>query len=166
MIIYHGSTQLVDKPEIRKGESFLDFGIGFYTTTSYEQAERWAKTKMRRNNTTIGFVSVYEFDFEKAKKELNIRHFETADEEWLNFVVMNRRGESIGDIYDMHIGPVADDNVYQSIRLFESGAYDAEYTVKKLKTEVLQDQWAFHTSRILEYVSFIEAKEIRQEEEI
>ena len=40
MIIYHGSTVLVEKPEIRTGETFLDFGAGFYTTTSYEQAER------------------------------------------------------------------------------------------------------------------------------
>lgn len=61
----------------------------------------------------------------------------------------------------MHIGPVADDNVYQSIRLFETGAYDAEYTVKKLKTEVLHDQWTLHTDRILKYLNFIEAKEIR-----
>lgn len=120
---------------------------------------------MRRKNVDNGFVSVYEFDFERAKKELNIRHFETADEEWLNFVVTNRRGEPVCNNYDMHIGPVADDNVYQSIRLFESGAYDAEYTVKKLKTEILQDQWVFHAGRILEYVSFVEAKEIRQEEE-
>ena len=34
MILYHGSTVLVEKPEIRKGETFLDFGVGFYTTTS------------------------------------------------------------------------------------------------------------------------------------
>ena len=34
MIIYHGSTVLVEKPEIRISDSFLDFGTGFYTTTS------------------------------------------------------------------------------------------------------------------------------------
>ena len=51
MILFHGSIDLVDKPEIRKGDVFLDFGVGFYTTTSYEQAERWARIKMRRNNT-------------------------------------------------------------------------------------------------------------------
>ena len=53
MIIYHGSTQLVKIPEIRKGDTFLDFGPGFYTTTSAEQAERWAKIKMRRENKAI-----------------------------------------------------------------------------------------------------------------
>ena len=59
MILYHGSTDIVDSPEIRKGDVYLDFGIGFYTTTSLEQAERWAKIKMRRKNVNLGYVSVY-----------------------------------------------------------------------------------------------------------
>ena len=29
MILYHGSTVPVEKPEIRISESFLDFGTGF-----------------------------------------------------------------------------------------------------------------------------------------
>ena len=160
MILYHGSVDLVDKPEIKKGEMFLDFGVGFYATTSYQQAERWARIKMRRNNAAVGFVSVYEFDFNAASKELSIDKFDTADEKWLAFVVNNRRGVHTGEMKDMHIGPVADDNVYQSIRLFETGAYDAEYTVKKLKTEILHDQWTLHTEKALSYLKFIEAKEI------
>lgn len=161
MILYHGSIDLVDKPEIRRGDVYLDFGIGFYTTTSYEQAERWARIKMRRNNSSVGYVSSYEFDWMAASKELSINKFASADAQWLEFVVNNRKGVPVKDIEDMHIGPVADDNVYQSIRLFETGAYDAEYTVKKLKTEVLQDQWTLHTDKALSYLKFIEAKEIR-----
>lgn len=90
-----------------------------------------------------------------------IIRFENADKDWLTFVVNNRKGKIVNDNADMHKGPVADDNVYQSIRLFETGAYDAEYTVKKLKTEVLHDQWTLHTNKILEHLKFIEAKEIR-----
>ena len=161
MILYHGSIALVDKPEIRKGDVYLDFGVGFYTTTSYEQAERWARIKMRRHNTAVGYVSIYEFNIEAAAKELSIDKFDIADAKWLEFVVNNRKGLPTSDIKDMHIGPVADDNVYQSIRLFETGAYDAEYTVKKLKTEVLQDQWTLHTDEALSYLKFIEAKEVR-----
>lgn len=56
MILYHGSTELVECPEIRKRkeDSYLNFGIGFYTTTSYKQAERWARIKMRRENKSVG----------------------------------------------------------------------------------------------------------------
>ena len=40
MILYHGSTEIVDKLEIRESKTYLDFGMGFYTTTSFEQAQR------------------------------------------------------------------------------------------------------------------------------
>ena len=161
MILYHGSTDLVDTPEIRESDVYLDFGVGFYTTTSIEQAERWAKIKMRRKNVILGYVTIYEFDIAKAEKELTVKRFEKSDEEWLSFVVNNRKGNFIYSKTDLHIGPVADDNIYQSIRLFETGAYDAEYTVKKLKTEVLHDQWTLHSKEILKYLKFIEAKEVR-----
>ena len=161
MIIYHGSTVLVEKPEIRTGDTFLDFGVGFYTTTSYKQAERWARIKMRREKKDIGYVAVYEFDYEAAKENTVLHRFEAADMEWLLFVVNNRRGISPAKTADMHIGPVADDNVYQSIRLFETGILNAEETVKRLKTEVLQDQWTFHTEKILAYCKFIEFKEVK-----
>ena len=140
MIIYHGSTQLVKIPEIRKGDTFLDFGPGFYTTTSAEQAERWAKIKMRRENKAIGYLSIYEFDFETALKQAKIRRFHAADIEWLQFVVKNRNGEIQDTPCDMHIGPVADDNVYRSIRLFEkyshsSGSSDQKKSERRNKHE-------------------------------
>lgn len=163
MKLYHGSTVLVDKPEIRNTGAFLDFGIGFYTTTSYEQAERWAKIKMRREKVDIGYVSEYDFDYEAAKEKFIIHRYETAEMDWLLFVTNNRQGNILLDQIDMHIGPVADDNVYQSIRLFETGVYDAEETVKRLKTEVLRDQWTFHSEQILECCKFAGSVEIKGE---
>ena len=161
MIIFHGSTVLVEKPEIRTGDTFLDFGVGFYTTTSYQQAERWARIKMRRENKDTGYVSVYEFDYDAAKNHTVIKKFDAADMDWLIFVAGNRRGVPLADAVDMHIGPVADDNVYQSIRFFETGILNVEETVRRLKTEVLHDQWTFHTEKILAYCQFIDFKEVR-----
>lgn len=161
MILYHGSTDLVDRPEIRQSEIYLDFGTGFYTTTSYEQAERWARIKMRRKNVRIGFVSIYEFDMDAVQRDCIVKRFSSADYEWLMFVINNRKGVPSSEPADLSIGPVADDNVYQSIRLFETGAYDAEYTVKRLKTEVLHDQWTLHTPKVLSYCKFIKAEEIK-----
>lgn len=166
MILYHGSTVIVEKPEIRKGEFCLDFGIGFYTTTSLAQAERWAQIKMRRENKDLGYVSVYEFDLGTAQKSTLITRFENADLSWLNFVVNNRKGQSSNDHSDMHIGPVADDNVYRSIRLFETGVLDADETVKRLKTEMLQDQWTFHTDTILQFLKFTSSVEVIREENL
>ncbi len=163
MVLYHGSCDLVEHPEIRTSGTFLDFGNGFYTTTSYEQAERWARIKMRRLNRSVGYVSIYAFDDDAAMQELHIERFDQADKDWLTFVVQNRRGESVKTDIDLHIGPVADDNVYRSIRLFETGVLDAEETLKRLKTELLHDQWTFHSERSLAYLKFVEAKEITEE---
>ena len=60
MIIYHGSNVLVEKPILIKATRTLDFGYGFYTTTSKEQAYKWARIKQRRENINKGFISIYE----------------------------------------------------------------------------------------------------------
>ena len=62
MIIYHGSDEIVQKPRILKSNRFLDFGTGFYTTTNKQQALRWTKKVVKRNDTTDFFVSIYEFN--------------------------------------------------------------------------------------------------------
>ena len=40
LIIYHGSQQIVDKPEIRIQKYNKDFYFGFYCTEIFEQAKR------------------------------------------------------------------------------------------------------------------------------
>ena len=67
MKLYHGSLVVVDTPEIRETSHTLDYGKGFYTTTSYEQAEAWVKRKKNEWNSDKGYVNVYEFNAEAIK---------------------------------------------------------------------------------------------------
>ena len=60
MKVYHGSLECVDTPEMREPNRTLDYGSGFYTTTSYEQAEEWVRRKMKGNRAAKGFVNEYE----------------------------------------------------------------------------------------------------------
>ena len=46
MKLYHGSLEIVTTPEIRLPNRTLDYGSGFYTTTSYEQALKWVQRIM------------------------------------------------------------------------------------------------------------------------
>lgn len=62
MKIYHGSLERVVVPEIRKPNRRLDYGGGFYATTSFQQAERWVQRKMRESKQQKGYVNVYELD--------------------------------------------------------------------------------------------------------
>ena len=54
--IYHGSIEEVKRPEIRHPNHSLDYGSGFYTTTSYEQAKRWVERKMNDKDVSVGYV--------------------------------------------------------------------------------------------------------------
>ena len=58
-ILYHGSNMKVDKPMLLKGQRALDFGAGFYLTSSYEQAMKWAKTVTRRRGNGQAIVKTY-----------------------------------------------------------------------------------------------------------
>lgn len=60
MKLYHGSLEIVQKPEIRKANRTLDYGSGFYTTTSYEQAEAWVRRRTDEAKQNIGYVNVYD----------------------------------------------------------------------------------------------------------
>lgn len=42
MILYHGSKDIVEFPEVRKAVFNKDFYFGFYCTEYKRQAERWA----------------------------------------------------------------------------------------------------------------------------
>ena len=44
--VYHGSIEEVKNPEIREPNRSLDYGHGFYTTTSYEQAKKLVERRI------------------------------------------------------------------------------------------------------------------------
>ena len=48
MIVYHGSTEIIKKPDVIHSKKYLDFGKGFYITTFEDQAKRWAVRKGMR----------------------------------------------------------------------------------------------------------------------
>jgi hypothetical protein len=156
MIVYHGSDSIVDNPKILASERLLDFGAGFYTTTNQEQAVRWSKKVKIRRNTKSGFISVYDFNIKKAEKKLHIVQFNSPDESWLNFICSCRSGKPVNEEYDIAIGPVADDNVYTTVKLFETGVFDEDEAIRRLKVEALYDQVLFHTEKALTYCIFKE----------
>jgi hypothetical protein len=154
MIIYHGSNVVVEQPKILQSVRMLDFGVGFYTTSNKEQAIRWAETVAGRRESGEQIVSVYEFNFEAAKRKLSIILFDEPSEKWLDFVCTNRSGREIIDAYDIVIGPVANDKVYSVVQFYENGVYDKDEAIKRLKVEGLYNQILFHTERALEFCCF------------
>jgi hypothetical protein len=154
MVVYHGSDVVVDEPKILKSNRLLDFGMGFYTTSNKNQAIRWAKKVQNRNQSKKCYISIYNFEKEKAIKKLNVIYFGEANMEWLYFIIMNRNGDKTERNYDIAIGPVADDNVYLTVKLFETGILNEEETVKRLKIRKLFNQILFHSNDSLKFCSY------------
>jgi len=160
MLLYHGSDTAVKNPKILKSNRFLDFGEGFYTTSSYEQADRWTQIVSRNRNSKQKIISLYDFDIDKAFKDLQIIKFDEPSSEWLHFVSACRRGEKISTSYDIVMGPVANDNVYASIRLFETGVLSEEETIIRLKIEKIYNQILFSSEKSLNYLVYKEHKNL------
>ena len=158
MILYHGSIEIVDNPEIRIPSRTLDYGSGFYTTTSFKQAEDWVKRKLN-TSTPVGYVNVYEFD-ETLIKSLNALLFESPTEEWLDFVMNNRTNKDFNHNFDVVYGPVANDKVYAAFALYEGGIIDKQNLISELKAYKLVDQYLFHTDKAVKALKFIEVKEV------
>ncbi len=159
MKLYHGSTVIVRNPSLRPGRLNADFGKGFYTTSNLEQAVRWANIKKERENTGKGIVSVYEFDESLLSDPLlSIRNFNGADVDWLLFVTDCRKSRPHN--YDLVLGPVANDKVFTTVNLFESGVLNAEAAILQLKTYKTYDQLSFHTDKTIRSLSYIDSFEV------
>lgn len=155
MKLYHGSNVEVKNPQILKSDRKLDFGTGFYVTTSLEQAEKWADLTAKRREEGKPVITVYEYD-ETKEKDLSVLRFTAPDSSWLKFVTANRKNETVKDDYDLIIGPVANDRTMPVISLYFSGIYSEEETIKRLLPQKLKDQVVFKTQKALDLLSFKE----------
>lgn len=158
MTLYYGSLEIVEKPQILQANRPLDFGTGFYTTTSLQQARRWVKLRMEQGQASVGFINIYEYT---PKRDLRTRLFRSANEAWVDFVHANRTVQDYNHDYDIVTGPVANDNVYLSFNLYESGIITKRELIRRLKTYKLVDQQLFHTERSLDTLEYVGNREVR-----
>lgn len=154
MLLYHGSNVAVEKPKIIRSNRALDFGSGFYLTSDYEQAEKWAKLTVLRRGVGEPTVTVYETNDYFCK--LKILKFNSANIEWLNFIVANRTNKNVDCSDDIIVGPVANDNTMPVINLYLSGAYDENEALKRLLTQKLKDQYTFKTEESIKALCLCE----------
>lgn len=159
MKLYHGSLDKVDEPKIIIPTRTLDYGAGFYTTTSYDQAYKWVERKLG-NEERIGYVNEYEWD-EDSKSNLNYLHYDEPNEEWVDFVHNNRTIAGFKHDYDIVYGPVANDKVYAAFALYEQGFIDKQTLISELKTYKLVDQLLFHTEKALGSLKYLGSKEVK-----
>lgn len=159
MLLYHGSSVVVDKPRLVQQNRYLDFGFGFYTASNRMQTEQFArKVAQRRGGSPI--LNIYEIDDSVMDKQLKIKRFSEPDGRWLDFVAQNRTGTYSGEKYDLIIGPVANDDVYLTVQYYLTGVYTKNQALRTLKIKQLYDQYVFVTEKALSMLEFVEPKEL------
>jgi hypothetical protein len=125
MILYHGTLQqhkasLASGIKPSYGRSNTDFGIGFYTTTSKNQAMSWAYQAAQLamaggNRTARGCVLAFRLDRDQAARleSLSFVRGERDSEDFWSLVFHCRQGHAghgrsgPNSFYDLVSGPVA-----------------------------------------------------------
>lgn len=157
MKLYHSSNIIVEFPDTMHSRNYLDFGRGFYLTSLYDQAIRYAQRFKRRGQTA--WLNTYKISLSE-KKLWKIKRFETYDKDWLDFVAQCRNGNDVGD-YDMIIGGIANDRVIMTLDRYFSNEISEEEALGLLRFEKPNIQYCIRSERMLqECLTYIESKQI------
>lgn len=159
MILYHGSNVEVRNPKLIPSKRLLDFGAGFYLTSDFEQASKWAIRTTNNRGTGIPTVSVFYIE-ELQFKNLRVLHFESANKEWLRYISANRTGKIIEEEFDVVSGPVANDQAIRTVNNYLKGYFSEDIAIQLLLPQKLKDQYAFRTEKALNILNFTEAKTV------
>ena len=170
MIIYHGSKDIIEKPEFGKGNKKNDYGLGFYCTENVEIAKEWACS----NNETNGYANQYEIDLSDYKV-LDLRDEKYSILNWMTLLLKFRTFDVNTPIsaqakeyilenfyvdveeYDVIIGYRADDSYFSFAKDFINNTISVEQLAEAMSLGelgiqiVLKSKKAFDT---LKYISY------------
>lgn len=157
MKLYHSSNLIVEHPDILHSRKYLDFGRGFYLTSIYEQAVRYAQRFKRRGQEA--WLNVYDFSMNEETK-WNILRFDSYDKQWLDFVAQCRDGQDVGE-YDMVIGGIANDRVIITLDRYFMGEILQDDALGILKFEKPNIQYCIRSEKMLkECLTYIKSEQI------
>ena len=170
MIIYHGSKDIIEKPEFGKGNQKNDYGLGFYCTENVELAKEWACS----NNETNGYANQYEIDLGDYKV-LDLREEKYSILNWMALLLKFRTFDVNTPIsaqakeyilknfyvdveeYDVIIGYRADDSYFSFAKDFINNTISVEQLAEAMRLGelgiqiVLKSKKAFDTVKYKSY---------------
>ena len=156
MELYHVGFEIIKKPKINVGRKNADFGEGFYLSDDKNFSMRWSRK--RYNQKT--YINIYELD----TTGLKIKRFR-RDKYWFRYIVLNRQGfkDKYKD-YDVIIGPIANDTIFETYGMITSGVFSDEQSLGLMKIGNKYNQVVIKSEKALNNLKFIKAKQIKEEE--
>ena len=154
MLVYHGSYTEITEIDLSKGQPNKDFGKGFYVTKFRKHAETWAEIIGSKHDAK-GVVTEFKF-YERAFADdvYKALRFDGYNEQWLDFIVLNRDKSSTEQQHDYDIveGPVADDKVQNRIDQYLTGEISKGAFLNMLKYHEETHQICFCTRKSLQMI--------------
>lgn len=169
IILYHGSTKIIEKPILGLGNPKNDYGLGFYCTKNIELAKEWAVTE--RND---GFVNSYEFDLKGMDiLYLNRKPYHILN--WLSILLKNRTfilsqglpseaktyllDEFLPNYepYDLIVGYRADDSYFSFANAFLNNTISLEQLRKAMFLGKLGEQVVLKSEKAFSRLTFKES---------
>ncbi|GHV40179.1 hypothetical protein FACS1894187_20860 [Synergistales bacterium] len=164
MILYHGSYLAIEKPNLSFSRRRTDFGKGFYLTPIKEQAANWSRRFLKERGRAV--TSLYSFlqraAVEKLPEDLKILEFDTHSSEWLNFITACRLGQETNGEWDLVIGGVANDKVFDTIQLYFDGLIGAQEAIGRLRYNKPNFQYCFKNQKLIDsYLRYLSCEVIK-----
>ena len=143
--LYHGSNVEIETINLDKCSPYKDFGKGFYLTDIKEQAKQMAVRRTRIAGEGKPTVTAYSFDERLLENSsLQVKLFDTLSKEWALFILANRKG-LMQPVYDIVIGPIADDGVVFQLERYMHRLITLDTLVEELTYRKLNRQYFFGT---------------------
>ena len=156
-LYFHGSYEIIESPDLDHSRSDIDFGKGFYLTQDDFLAKKWACKKRRISENSV--VNAYSLDMDG----LDVFEFD-LDKEWLDFVVANRNEYDYDkkyDQYDVLIGAIANDKLFDIIDLYDQGVIAPENAIRIMNNMDYGRQIAIKSERAIRKLEFRHSKELK-----
>ena len=166
IILYHGSPDIIEKPEYGKGKTYNDYGRGFYCTEHIELAKEWACTE-----GTDGYANQYEIETD-GLSILNLSSEGYTILNWLAMLMKNREGRlsspvaRMGKDYliehflpdhddcDMIIGYRADDSYFSFARSFVTNTISLKQLGNAMRLGKLGEQFVLKSPKAFDAIRF------------
>ena len=169
IIVYHGSSKIIEKPIWGMGNPNNDYGLGFYCTENEELAKEWACS-----SESDGYANKYSLDL-TGLSVLSLTNGEYNILNWLFVLLENRQFRISGDIatqakeyifdnfavdykkYDVIKGYRADDAYFSFANAFLNNTISVSQLEKAMVLGKLGEQVVAISQKAFDAFEFMEA---------
>ena len=165
--LYHGSENIIQKPQYGFGKKYNDYGLGFYCTEHMDMAKEWG-VSLDKN----GYANCYELECE-GLEILNLIDEKYCILHWLTILLENRTFDIPSALaleakdyltknfsvdyekYDVIIGYRADDSYFSFAQDFINGAISYRQLKRAMHLGKLGQQFVIKSKKAFERIQYL-----------